>query len=938
MAPQLITEHPHALPASEVLAQLGTDPERGLASAEAQTRLEQCGRNELPSAPPVPRWRRLLAQLESPLVLLLIAAAAISLGVWWYEGAGHVPYEALAILAIVVANAILGFVQEERAERAVAALKGMAAATALVVRDGERSSVPAAEVVPGDLLVIEEGATIPADARLIRSVSLQTAEGALTGESTPVEKDVDPIAAGAALPDRSNMLFSGTAATYGHGLAVVTATGARAEIGRIAGLLAATESPPTPLQRQLDKVGKVLGAVVVAIAVVVAATVLAVEQVYTATALVGVLLFAIALAVAAVPEGLAAVTTVVLSLGTQRMAKRNAIVRTLAAVETLGSATVICTDKTGTLTRNELTVRALVTASGRVDFTGTGYAPEGKLMAGGRQLTEATFRAEAERALTAGLLCNNATVAEREGQWIVLGDPTEGALKVAAMKGGLDPMRLETRLARVGEIPFSSERKLMSTLHADLESPDRALLMTKGAPDVLLARCTHERIVDTERALTAERRAEIRAAIDGLAGEALRTLGLAYRLLPLAAATRLPEDAEEELTWLGVAGMMDPPRPEAAAAVRTAQAAGVRVVMITGDHPATAVAIAAELGIAGPDTRAVVGAALERIPEAELVAAAAHTNVYARVSPEHKLAIVRALHARGETVAMTGDGVNDAPALKAADIGIAMGIAGTDVAREAADIVLADDNFASIVAAIEEGRSIYANIQKFLRYLLSANLGEVLVIFFGVALAGVLGVVAGAGEALVLPLLATQILWINLVTDSLPALAVGVDPPDPALMRRAPRDPRMGVITPRMWYGIAAAAVVICTGTLLVLDAGLPGGLIDGGGSIAYARTLAFTTLVLYELVDVFCIRSDEVTTLRGLFRNSWVWLAVAAGLTLQMAVIYVPTLQQAFGTVPLDAADWLACAAVASTIALAREAGKAWWRAADRRAARAPA
>ena len=931
MAPRLTIENPHALPASEVLARLGTDPERGLATAEAHARLVADGRNELPSAPPVPRWRRFLAQLESPLVLLLIAAAAISLGVWGYEGAGHVPYEALAILAIVVANALLGFVQEERAERAVAALKGMTAATALVVRDGERKSVPAADVVPGDLLVIEEGATIPADARLTRSVSLQTAEGPLTGESTPVEKGVDPIAAGAALPDRSNMLFSGTAATYGHGLAVVTATGAYAEIGRIAGLLATTESPPTPLQRQLDKVGKVLGAVVVAIAVVVAATVLAVEQVYTATALVGVLLFAIALAVAAVPEGLAAVTTVVLSLGTQRMAKRNAIVRTLAAVETLGSATVICTDKTGTLTRNELTVRALVTANGRVDFMGTGYAPEGKLVVGGRELTAATLRAEAEGALTAGLLCNNAALAEREGQWVVLGDPTEGALKAAAMKAGLDPVRLEARLARMGEIPFSSERKLMSTLHADIEAPDRVLLMTKGAPDLLLTRCTRERTGDTERALTAGRRAEIRTAIDRLAGEALRTLGLAYRRLPLEAATRLPEDAEAELTWLGVAGMMDPPRPEAPAAVRTAQAAGVRVVMITGDHPATAVAIAAELGIAGPEARAVLGRALERMSEAELVAAAAHANVYARVSPEHKLAIVRALHARGETVAMTGDGVNDAPALKAADIGIAMGIAGTDVAREAADIVLADDNFASIVAAIEEGRSIYSNIQKFLRYLLSANLGEVLVVFFGVALAGVLGVVAGAGEALVLPLLATQILWINLVTDSLPALAVGVDPPDPGLMRRTPRDPRTGVITPRMWYGIAAAAAVIGTGTLLVLDAGLPGGLIEGGGSIEYARTLAFTTLVLYELVDVFCIRSDEVTTLRGLFRNSWVWLAVAVGLALQLTVVYVQTLQQAFGTVPLDAADWLVCAAVASTIAFAREAGKAWWRAVDR-------
>jgi len=927
-------ENAHSLPASAALRLLGTDPQRGLAASEAWTRLLRSGRNELPSAPPVPRWRRFAAQLESPLVLLLLAAAAISIGVWWFEGAADVPYDALAILAIVIANAILGFAQEQRAEQAVASLRKMTAATALVVRDGERRSVAASEVVPGDLLSIEAGATIPADARVIESVSLQTSEGALTGESTPVEKSVDPVGADAAVADRTNMIFSGTTANYGRGLAVVTATGVQAEIGRIAGLLAATERTPTPLQRQLAGVGKVLGAAVIAIAIIVGATVFATEHLSTPSALVAVMLFAIALAVAAVPEGLAAVTTVVLSLGMQRMAKRNAIVRTLAAVETLGSATVICTDKTGTLTRDEMTLRALVTASGRVDFTGTGYAPEGALQADGRPLAEGSLRTEALQALTAGQLCNNAAVAERAGRWTVLGDPTEGALKVAAMKAGLDASRTKARFARVGEIPFSAERKLMTTAHSGSDAPQRIVLMVKGAPDVLLERCTREKVGDSERALDAERRAGIQSAIEALAESALRTIGLACRALPGQLPGLAPETAEQELVWLGVAGMIDPPRPEAAAAVRASQEAGVRVVMITGDHPATAAAIAAELGIAPRGARALLGADLLRMSGGDLASAAASVNVYARVSPEHKLAIVRALHSRGETVAMTGDGVNDAPALKAADIGIAMGITGTDVAREAADIVLADDNFASIVAAIEEGRSIYANIQKFLRYLLSCNLGEVLAMFFGVVLAVPLGLVAGAGETLVLPLLATQILWINLVTDSFPALAVGADPADPGLMRRAPRDPHAGVITRRMWYGIAAAGAVICGGMLLVLDAGLAGGLLEGRGRIEYARTLAFNTLVLFELFDVFCIRSDEQSAIHGLFRNAWLWLAVAFGLALQAAVVYLPALQRAFGTVPLDAGDWLLCAAAASTIVFAREAGKAWWRAADRRAA----
>jgi len=929
MTTRYAVARPYALPAAEVLAGLGSDAASGLSVAEVAARLASCGRNELPSTPPIPRWRRFVAQFDNPLVLLLLAAAGISFGVWWYEGAAHAPYESLTIAAIIVANALIGFSQEERAERAVAALEQMTAAQALVVRNGERTMISAAELVPGDLLVIEEGAKIPADARLVQSVSLRMAEAALTGESTPVEKIVTPIEADAALPDRTNMVYSGTAATYGHGIGVVTATGATAEIGRIAGLIAMTASPPTPLQRQLERVSKVLGAAVVAIAAAVAATVLALSPVYSMEILMSVLLFAIALAVAAVPEGLAAVTTIVLSLGMQRMAARQAIVRTLAAVETLGSATVICTDKTGTLTRNEMTLRALVTASGRVDLTGTGYVPQGALLDDAGMPASGALRSEAGWALTAAQLCNNASLTQSEGRWSVLGDPTEGALKVAALKAGIDPQHLEGRYPRIGEIPFSAERKLMSTLHAD---GGRVLLLAKGAPDVLLARCTHERVGDADLPLADERCAQIRAGIERLASQAMRTLGVAYRAFPSAADLPASNDAESALVWLGVAGMIDPPRPEALAAVRTAREAGVRVVMITGDHPATAAAIAAELGIARRGEPVVLGADLARMPPAELAAAAAQANVYARVSPEHKLAIVRALQAHGEIVAMTGDGVNDAPALKAADIGIAMGITGTDVARESADIVIADDNFASIVAAIEEGRSIYANIQAFLLFLLASNSGEVLVMFFGVVLAGTLGLAAGTGEALILPLLATQILWINLVTDSFPALAVGVDPADPGVMRRPPRDPRTGVITPRMWCSIAVAAPVMCAGTLLLLEAGMPGGLLGGQGSVAYARTMAFNTLVLFQLGYAFRVHSNAASFLRAPFRNPWLWVAVALSLALQAAAIHIPALQQAFGTVAIGAQDWLLCATVASTVVFVSMAEKAIWRYAERR------
>ena len=913
----------HALPASEVIARLGSGASRGLNASEARTRLAKYGRNELPAAATVPAWRRFLAQFESPLVLLLLAAVAVSLLVWWVEGPHGIPYEALTILAIVLANALLGFVQEERAEAAVAALQRMSAASATVLRDGEPVGIPAAELVPGDILLLEEGATIPADARVLESVSLRTAEAALTGESTPVAKDVAPVPVQAALADRASMLYSGTAVTYGHGRAIVTATASATEVGRIAGLLHATQAEQTPLQAQLDRLGRTLGLVVIAIAIVVAATILGLQRDFSPVALTGVLLYTVALAVSAVPEGLAAVTTVVLSLGMQRMARRNAIVRKLSAVETLGSTTVICSDKTGTLTRNEMTVRVVMTASGRTELAGTGYEPRGELLAGGAPLGDGDQRTEVERTLAVGFLANNAALVERDGRWTVHGDPTEAALKAAALKAGLSAERLAQRFGRAGEIPFSSERKMMSTAHTDARHPEQLVLFSKGAPDVLLGCCARVRVGAAEQPLDEMRRAAILASIDALAGEALRLIGCAYRRLADAGATALSDGAEAELVWLGLVGMIDPPRPEAIAAVAVAQRAGVRVVMITGDHPVAAAAIAREIGIARQEARIVTGAELARMGEAELSAVARETTVYARVSPEHKLAIVRALKAHGEVVAMTGDGVNDAPALKAADIGIAMGITGTDVSKEAADMILADDNFATIVAAIEEGRSIYANIRKFLRYLLATNLGEVFVLFFGVVLAGALGIAAAPGEALVLPLLATMILWINLVTDSAPALALGVDPADPGLMRRAPRRAAEGAISRSMWGQIAVISTVTGVVTLLVLDAGLPGGLIEGRGEIAHARTMAFHTLVLAQLFAVIGVRSETASVIHGLFSNLWIWSAIALALALQLLVLYVPALQRGFGTVALGGGDWFVCTLAVATVLLALEAAK---------------
>jgi len=925
---------PYRQTAKDVLTALDTDARNGLSEGEARARLDRYGRNELMAEKPVPAWRKFLEQFQDVLVVLLLAATLISVWLWLYERDSALPYEAIAIFAVVLLNAIMGYIQQSRAEEAMAALRQMTAAHASVVREGTRQSIPATEVVPGDIIIIEEGNTIPADARVIQSTALQTAEAALTGESLPVLKDDLPIAEEVGLGDRDNMIFSGTVAVYGHGRAVVTATGMQTEMGRIAGMLKETPIETTPLQKELHRVGKLLGIIVIAIAVVIITTIITVEHVRGFSALFDVLILGVALAVAAVPESLPAVVTVVLSLGVKRMAQKNAIVRHLAAVETLGSANVVASDKTGTLTKNEMTVLTVVTASGRVNLDGTGYSPEGEVHREGGGEIDGALQFEFVRALAAADRASNAVLHERNGRWAVHGDPTEGALIVAARKAGLEAEALNARLERIGEVPFSSERKLMSTVHSDSEQKERLLAFTKGAPDVLLARCTQELVGDEIKPLTEERRAEILKINEELAGEALRTLAVSFRTLAKDALRQAEfdgEGVEKDLIFLGLIGMIDPPRREAKDAVARAMAAGVRPIMITGDHPKTATVIAAELGIP-IHGEAVTGAELEKMPEEKLDRTVQEVSVYARVNPEHKLRIVKALQRAGAIVAMTGDGVNDAPALKTADIGVAMGITGTDVSKEASDVVLADDNFATIVAAVEEGRAIFSNIRKFLRYLLSSNLGEVMIMFFGLLLADVIGLTAESRTGIVLPLLATQILWINLVTDGPPALALGVDPADPGLMKEPPRPREEGVITHSMWAGNIFTGAVMAAGTLFILDASLAGGLIESTGSLRYAQTMAFNTVVFFSLFVVFNARSDKQSAFVGLFSNKWLWGAVLLSVLLQVMVIYVPFLQQAFSTVSLSPGDWLLCITVASSVLWLRELSKIFIRAREKR------
>jgi len=900
---------------------LGTDLAVGLTSDEVAVRLERDGPNRLDTADVVPAWRKLLAQFDDPLVYLLLGAVAVSLVAWFLEGRQGTPFEVIVITVIVVFNAVLGYVQEARAEQAVAALQRMAAATATVVRGGREQRIAADDLVPGDILLLGEGDAVGADARLVEAASLLVAEASLTGESQAVLKDVSALAGPVGLGDRLNMVFKGTAVTRGRGRAVVTATGMGTEMGTIARLLGETLDEPTPLQREIARIGRALGIAVIVIAVVVVGAILLTADLRTASDYVDVLLVGVLLAVAAVPEGLPAVLSVVLALGVQRMAKQRAIVKKLLSVETLGSASVVCSDKTGTLTRNEMTIQVVATASGEVALSGTGYQPSGEVQIDGAQVTEPVLLDEVRFVLGGGSLANDAALQDGPDGWSVIGDPTEAAFLVAEAKiDGLTDVR-ESRFERVGEIPFSSERKLMTTLEADVEREGRIAVVTKGAPDVLLARCTRERAAGQVRELTEARRASILADVERMADLALRTLGVAYRPLEV---TQPPPDStvEQELVYLGTVGIIDPPRDEATTAIEQAHAAGVRIIMITGDHPRTASRIAADLGIATADGPVLAGPEIEAMPEDELVAAARVTSVYARVAPEHKLRIVDALQADGQIVAMTGDGVNDAPALRSADIGVAMGVTGTDVTKEAADMILADDNFATIIAAIGEGRAIFANIRRFLRFLLSSNIGEVLTMFFGVMLAGVIGLDTG-GEAVVIPLLAVQILWINLLTDTAPALAMGLDPPPDDVMRRPPRGLEDRVIDAEMWRGIAWVGTVMAVVSLAALDLGMAGGLFASGGDAVDGRTMAFTTLVLAQLFNAFNARSDRVSAFHHLFTNAWLWGAVALSLGLQILVVQFPVFNQAFGTRPLSPGAWATCVGLASMVLWADEAKK---------------
>lgn len=939
--PSAVAAEPSLTDVAALVLSLGTDLERGLGVPEAAKRLRAQGPNELRALPPVPAWRRALAQLQDPLVYLLGAAAVVALAAWWFEGralqgAAGWPLDAIVITGVVLLNAVLGWLQEAKAAQAVAALAKLTTATSSVLRDGAVARVPSAELVKGDVLVLAEGDAVGADARLAQAAALMLLEAPLTGESEAVQKDAALLSEPAALGDRLNMVFKGTAVAQGSGRAVVTATGMSTEMGGIATLLDTTPEAPTPLQVEIAHLGKVLGIAALGVATVVVATILLISEIHGVADVVTVLLLGVSLAVAAVPEGLPAILSVVLAMGVRRMAHHHAIVKQLASVETLGSASVIASDKTGTLTRGEMTVQRVMTASGRVDITGVGYAPEGRAEHAGAALAEGPMLGELQAVLEVGSLAGNAQLQQNEdGTWAIQGDPTEAAFLVAQRKlGELQKNeaapRTKDRYERIGEIPFTSQRKMMSVLVVDHADGDAHVLFTKGAPDVLLAHCTHARRGLATVALDAALHTQVLADVAAMTDDALRTLAVARRTL--APEAQIPTDAaeaaalERDLEYIGTVGIIDPPRKEAAVAIKQAREAGIRVIMITGDHPGTAVRIAADLGIVDVDAPVLTGIELDKLDDAGLAAAVLQTAVFARVAPRHKLGIVRALQKGGNVVAMTGDGVNDAPALRAADIGVAMGVAGTEVTKEAARMILADDHFATIVLAVREGRGVLDNIRKFLRYLLSSNLAEVLVVFAGVVGSGVIGLTAtvtGSGGAVVLPLLATQILWINLITDTGPALAMGVEPIADDVMARKPRPRSQRIIDARMGLGVLEGGVAMALLTLLTLDLFLPGGLIEpvdswlgaGPHSLALARTAAFTVLVLTQLFNCFNARSESASAFRAAFSNRWLWAAVALSTALQVAVVHLPFLNLAFGTVPLTAGQWCVCVAMASGV-----------------------
>lgn len=976
---------PSLADAQAVAASLGVDPNTGLSQAEAERRLAQYGPNELASAPPVPKWKKFLAQFKDPLVYLLLAATGISLIAWFIEkanaapgaeGGEILPFDAIVIVLILIVNAVLGYIQESKAEEAVEALSQMTAPQTNVLRDGKIARINTVDVVPGDVVMLGEGDSIPADGRLLAAASLRVAEASLTGESVPVGKNVDTLAEAKALGDRANMVFNGTSVTQGTGRAIVTSTGMRTQVGKIADLLQATDDDDSPLQKEMNYVSKILGIAVCIIAAVVLVALALTEGFNDIHDVIDSLLLSVSLAVAAVPEGLAAILTVVLALGVRRMAEHHAIVKKLHSVETLGSASVICSDKTGTLTRNEMTVERVVTPSGEVQLTGTGYAPEGRMIAipdAGLTSTpspaQEAAQLEAVATLAVGALANDGELRENTGAgdgsaasditWEAVGDPTEVSLIVAARKVKAD--RKYANYTRIGEIPFTSDRKRMAVVAQDNADAGRLTVFAKGAPDVLLGYCSRIAVNGAVRPMTQGDRQQILAAVERLSAEAYRTLGQAYRPLGTASLAAVPgvrinaaghvadiadqsDVLESDLIWVGMVGIIDPPRTEVRDSVAEAHRAGIRTVMITGDHPLTAARIASDLGIietdrngsaAGADDlsgKVLTGVQLDELPdERAFDNATREISVYARVAPEHKLKIVESLQRQGNIVAMTGDGVNDAPAVKTADIGVAMGITGTEVTKQSAKMILADDNFSTIVEAVREGRGIFDNIRKFLRYLLSSNVGEVFTVFGGVMLAGFLGITQPGSQGVTVPLLATQLLWINLLTDAAPALAMGVDPSTDDVMARKPRKLTDRVIDGQMWGDIIFIGLIMAAVTLIGMDMHLAGGLftdrsVDAVGHDAQmteARTMGFTILVFAQMLNALCSRSHDQSVFVGLFANKWLWGAIALSALLQVVVIYVPFLNTAFGTMPLSAGAWVECLGLAMVVLVASELRK---------------
>lgn len=873
---------PHAYSPDEVAARFSLRIDTGLTDTQIRRLSAQYGANRLPEAPPRSSWRVFFSQFKSILILILIGAAVLAALI------GNMK-DALVILAVVVINATVGFYQEHRAEQSLAALRKMLPVNTRVRRDGQKCDIPAEEVMPGDVLLLEAGDHVPADGRIVLAAGLEVDESALTGESHPVGKDIEALPAEVPLAERTNMVYMNTMLTRGRAEVVVTATGERTEMGKLSRELASATEAPTPLQLQLDQLGKRLGAIALTLV-----GLLSFLEFLRGTDLAHIALDAIALAVAAMPEGLPVVVTVTLALGMHNMARHKAIVKRLASVETLGCTTVICSDKTGTLTLNQMTARAFLYSGSEFLVTGEGYQPAGEI----RPANGTVPLPDLRPLLVPLVACNDSRVADGKA----IGDPMEAALLVLAQKAGIDTARVADAMPRIAEVPFDSAHKFMATFHRDGENMQ---MFVKGAPDVLLARCTHVQNTEGARLRDPAERQQIEALYAAFAERGLRGLLVASRTIPATAFDASADLAAwvDELTFIGLLGLMDPPRPEAREAIQQCKQAGITVKIITGDHPLTASAIAAELGISG---RSLTGTALDAMDAHELATVIDDVTVFARVTPTHKVKLVRALQSKGQVVAMTGDGVNDAPALKTADIGVAMGTTGTAVAKEAAAMVLTDDNFATLVRAVRQGRTLYDNILKFVRFQLSTTIGAILTIFFAP--------LAGLPE----PFTAVQILWVALIMDGPPAVSLALDAPRPGIMSDPPRRRDESVLPFSRLTKIMAYGVTMMVGTLGVLHYGVVSGMGDR------AMTLAFTTFVLFQFFNVFNARVERDTAFnRHFFANRMLWMALAGVVLLQMVAVHWPPAQSVFGTHSLTLQDWGIATGIASTVLLLEEGRK---------------